>query len=1075
MGTESKAWDQESRARLSALALPIYGEEGDVSFLPYSDTKPYVGGEFLTNFDELLAQGSVFGRFDNERHHLACFLAEFRLMDGESAATLRRVLLARFKTALEDWDTRAAEAGACAFLLRDAASVDALYETVFSNPHSPIAPSVALAFNALRDSAQVRAFVDLCEAHADYLSPHSVDYLDAPTLLLNSGADYVPTLIHLLERPSQYSYNRGVEPFLDISIDRAYESLPVAPTLVGNGYLLARGEERRVTPLLFRACESNPSLMLQAALDRLSTEPSHSMAADVATRILRAKRSKPAGIDKTAVASLPLSKPSERLPSTLPPCLEKPPWNGPKPLARPIIALTPPLREETDWPEGLRERWLYPTPYSSAAYLRGLFGPLFYRAHRAVLDSKDKEKGEALVEELITHLGDGSRLDPIALVQAHVRTLPGRDEKEFRQGGPYWLGFIDPRLSLPVWNAVDPRWWKLDLAATRHVIAAFGADVLDSLLARCGLREVSEDAVGKGKSGRRSSLLRSSLPLASSRLVPVMAHALAGRQGYDEASLWVRSHVRLAVEGLIPLALRKAVDKKDRLPAGALRGLSLLCEEGERPQIEACASEYGEDVLAAVAKLLDANPLALQKAPKMPKWLDLNLLPPLRNIDGDALHAEGMRIALGMLAASTEDSPYAALDVVRTYCTPESRDAFAWALFREWVWAGAPPRDKWAFETLGRFGAAKVCRKLAALMHQWPSDGLASRAKAGVQVLADIGSEGALLALYGLSEKAQTKGLKNAAAAKTEAIAKALGLSADELADRLIPDLGLDADGRIQFDVGATGELPLAIGIGMRLVPFVMDAGGERHAKFPKASGVYKTADKAKLAEARAVFKSLGKESVAIAKHALSRLESAMVQQRGWTLCVAKRCFFDHPVMREVCRTLLWVSDGDGESESEGTFFRITEDGTFADLQDQEVSLSDDTCIRLFHPAEARESERDAARRLFQDYELLQPFEQLMRPVHAQFTPQRWEGQSVPTSRVFALTSRWERTTDHATKVLARGKATLHYAPGLYGGPNASPTQTLTSLRIDLDADSMTAVDVSELVHDLAGLCDLEA
>jgi hypothetical protein len=62
----------------------------------------------------------------------------------------------------------------------------------------------------------------------------------------------------------------------------------------------------------------------------------------------------------------------------------------------------------------------------------------------------------------------------------------------------------------------------------------------------------------------------------------------------------------------------------------------------------------------------------------------------------------------------------------------------------------------------------------------------------GLDVLAAIGSDVALMHLNGIAQKVKFKGLQEKARAKIDQLAQARGLSAEELADRLVPDLGLD-------------------------------------------------------------------------------------------------------------------------------------------------------------------------------------------------------------------------------------------------------------------------------------------
>src|SRR5205085_754174 len=63
--------------------------------------------------------------------------------------------------------------------------------------------------------------------------------------------------------------------------------------------------------------------------------------------------------------------------------------------------------------------------------------------------------------------------------------------------------------------------------------------------------------------------------------------------------------------------------------------------------------------------------------------------------------------------------------------------------------------------------------------------------------------------------------------------------------------------------------------------------------------------------------------------------------------------------------------------------FRVAEDRTLADSDDEPLRpLSDDSVITLPHPVLLGGTTIEVVEEVFADYELLQPFPQLARPVH---------------------------------------------------------------------------------------------
>lgn len=57
--------------------------------------------------------------------------------------------------------------------------------------------------------------------------------------------------------------------------------------------------------------------------------------------------------------------------------------------------------------------------------------------------------------------------------------------------------------------------------------------------------------------------------------------------------------------------------------------------------------------------------------------------------------------------------------------------------------------------------------------------------------------------------------------------------------------------------------------------------------------------------------------------------------------------------------------------------FRYMEDGSFNTVDEEELELPEDAVIGLIHPIELSKEERDAWKEQLEDYEIIQPVEQL--------------------------------------------------------------------------------------------------
>lgn len=117
------------------------------------------------------------------------------------------------------------------------------------------------------------------------------------------------------------------------------------------------------------------------------------------------------------------------------------------------------------------------------------------------------------------------------------------------------------------------------------------------------------------------------------------------------------------------------------------------------------------------------------------------------------------------------------------------------------VWAPGE-RERWTLE-LGVLTAEEIQRHLDERDEKWLVYGVYwALAYSDRDVALPIGSTAALAALKELSEKVKTRRVREGARGKIVEVADGLGLTADQLADRLVPDLGLDADGTCVLDYG---------------------------------------------------------------------------------------------------------------------------------------------------------------------------------------------------------------------------------------------------------------------------------
>ncbi|MCC3761577.1 DUF4132 domain-containing protein [Glycomyces sp. TRM65418] len=571
------------------------------------------------------------------------------------------------------------------------------------------------------------------------------------------------------------------------------------------------------------------------------------------------------------------------------------------------------------------------------------------------------------------------------------------------------------------------------------------------ILARYGERVIDRALASAAKDGTFLLLPGPILSLGAARLAAERLDRL--KSARISTAQWFARHGLAAVPYLVPDALG-AERKRRQYAETAL--LHLALHRGAEA-VAAQSEPYGPEAAAAVAELL-AGDLLEPRGAKLPKpgpWASPALLPQVLLEGGErALPAESVRHLLTVLALATPEYPYPGLDVVADACDRASLARFSRALFQLWLSVGAPAKDAWALTQLAHFAEDETVWMLAPLIREWPGQSQHKRAVSGLGVLGAIGSEEALRAIRVIADRVKFKALKEEAGQQITRIAASLGLNREQLADRLVPDFGLGEEAALVLDYGPR---KFTVAFDEALKPFVTDEDGKPRKTLPKPGAK----DDPELAgDAYQRFTALKKELRTVAADQIARLEAAMASGRAWTREEFHRFFVEHALTRHLARRLVWTVESGGSRSG----FRIAEDGTFSDVEDDTVDLPADAVVRVAHPVHLGD-QVDAWAVLFADHEILQPFEQLARPVLA-FTADelatgrlaRFEGATVETGRILGLTKRgWRRAAPEgggvepgiAFPLPGGGFVTAALKPGIWvGDVGEAPKQTLTSVQL---------------------------
>jgi hypothetical protein len=641
--------------------------------------------------------------------------------------------------------------------------------------------------------------------------------------------------------------------------------------------------------------------------------------------------------------------------SALPDLLVEPPWVRAPQRAEPAVLKLKAPKEPTTmrWPDGLREKWL-DAPYDKWG---------------------------------VERLPDGTDWDRVAEDFATGRV----EENEKLQVGTLAMGLImQGPLELGEKLLADERYWTrlFQLGVSR---AGRGAAARHGMAAYPFLMHIAKN----------ERVFYGLDPFLDADVAQIMIKHFDVYPNADQAAAWFEIHGEAAARLAVPDALRKPGPKRQR----AEDALRLVARHHGDDAVREAARFYGDEAVEAISALrtdpLDMYPDPL---PDVPEGFDPERLPQiLLHGRRQALPASATRHFITMLSISDIWEPYPGIPRVVEHLDPASLAEFAWALYqadrhpKRW----ASPGVQYALINLGDDTTAD---RLAPIVARWPKAYVwDAGGSSALSVFTRLGTDSALQHLHRLARKAKDPArIQRFAQSGLDRIAKERGLTSEQLADRLVPGLGLDAEGRMTLDYGPRR---FVVGFDEQLKPFVTDEDGRPRKSLPKP-GVKDDGTLAPLAYKR--FADLKKEARTVAADQIKRLENAMVTGRSWTPGEFRSLFVGHPLMGHIARRLVWAA---GEA-----VFRVAEDGTLADVHDDEYALPPDAAVTLPHPVLLGEKTVAAWASVFADYEILQPFEQLGRPVHALADDERdanrltrFEGRTAHFGRFLGMTSRgWE-------------------------------------------------------------------
>ena len=294
-------------------------------------------------------------------------------------------------------------------------------------------------------------------------------------------------------------------------------------------------------------------------------------------------------------------------------------------------------------------------------------------------------------------------------------------------------------------------------------------------------------------------------------------------------------------------------------------------------------------------------------------------------------------------------------------------------VYQKWLGEGADTKKKNITIPYAIYASDNQILNLRKQIEDWAKVSRGAIAAYTVNSIALNGGKVALLMIDEISRKFPNAMVKKAAKKAFSYAAKVLNIPEDELSDKIVPTLDFNKEGEKILDYG-----PRSFKINL-MPDFTLSIFDESKNKVIKSLPKPNEKDDIEKAEsAKKEFTYIKKQIKAIVQTQKYRLEKALMDGRTWSKESFSNLFVENPIMHIFAEGLIWGVYEDGKLKES---FRYMEDGTFNTIDEEEYEISDDSKIALVHPVDLSEEELELWTSQLEDYEILQPINQLKEEI----------------------------------------------------------------------------------------------
>lgn len=465
------------------------------------------------------------------------------------------------------------------------------------------------------------------------------------------------------------------------------------------------------------------------------------------------------------------------------------------------------------------------------------------------------------------------------------------------------------------------------------------------------------------------------LDIGDVRFVPSLVTLFGRKKDLALAKEWAQKYPAHTVAGLGAMLFGGAKEREL-----AHRVLQVLLTEFGEQTLLGLATDAGFGTQLKEWLALDPRQRCPKKAKQLPSFVVPSSLSLLTQ-SGDELEDDATQAVIEMVSFAKEWD-YAGVQEVRSALDEASLDDLAKALALAWITAGSKSANGWVVDALGLYASDAVVPWVKRQVRQRLADKDKNGTLTILEQLIHIDSPSARLEVVRQLHHGRAAWLRR---------------GIDEL---LTQELKLRGMLLAEYEEGAIPVIPAEVslaGVSYRVrldaagTPILMDHDGKRLPRQPaKASD-----------EEKGVWAEVKSDAGDLAKLWVAQFERWLIDGRD---LVAKRfaAILAHPVGRALSERLIF--------EVGTTRFRIGEDGSPSDMDDNPWTLPRDASVSLAHPAEWTSAERGKWAAQLADYELTQPIVQVSREVGTALGDGgQWKDKSVHGGLFMGLTRRgWD-------------------------------------------------------------------